>query len=841
MRAVDGEIEIEAVKPSRIGYDIPVVVLVGVPLVTLMLLAFLSLGLILQHERNALSAESSERVADLLSRDMQERIDGRFAPVASFVDTLVAKADQSGCHSTSCMFTLIDEMRASPTDVPEEVGLIGFGDNQGQFKAAFRTKASGLSFAGNIQSMPDDPHKRETTVPGMPDAFETYDIRDRQWYQRGILSNAPVWTAPFKSIWDGSKKIGGDRPWNVTRVTRISDADGKPLGVIAVDVDMGEIASLIGKMAGNTLKSVSFISDMGNEISVVDNQLVVTSESAKANHQFSHIRKEVPLGVEGLDGWRLVVTLGAELSRPLALQPMTWILFLGGLLASLYAAAVTASLVVTPVKRLSGAAVNVSNLDFDAPVDANTHVKEIALLARLIDKMRAALHVNQERLEFLAYHDPVTGFLNYAGLSNAYNSMKVSEERIDLVLIKIANHNHISSVLGENALARIVARNIALIKSEIAGSTVGCTNESQIVCLVESEKGVDEQKINELLARLRKPHEEENLRCSTDILASVSSRLSESDNFDILLQRANGALYHAEEMQSETAVWYNPLLFHDLREALEFSGNVVQVIADGEFLVEFQPIIDLKSGHISGAQAKIFWRHAQLGLIEQSKFVPIFEKNGSIRHVGLYAISQTFEFLNHFKARYRDKELVVSVSLSLVQLLDPLFIERVAELQTEWQIRSREIKFVITQNASALEDPQILHSLRQLHRLGFQLAVDRFGMDNASLNGLVAVQYSSILICPSLQHNIEVIGPERTILESICGLANKLNMDSVAVGIENNAIIEPLIECGCTHGVGPWFGLPMAKQGFLDSYARNATILSVTANAVPRKRSRIRV
>lgn len=396
---------------------------------------------------------------------------------------------------------------------------------------------------------------------------------------------------------------------------------------------------------------------------------------------------------------------------------------------------------------------------------------------------------------------------------------------IDLILIKIKNHTHISSGMGTAALGRIVARNIGFMQDEFPGCIPGCISENLIACLCETDDGLDEQRVRKLLNTMRQPYEENGIRCSVDICGSISPGQI-GTSFDSLLRRGNGVLHYAEKTQSEGAVWYNPALLHDLGETLEDRGDAAQAIALGEFSVEFQPIVELATGWIAGVQALAVWQHPQHGVVKQHKFVPILEKSGSIRDVGLFLISQSFEFFDRLKIHHPDgHKLSVCINLSLVQLFDPLFIERVAELQRQWSIDGSKVVFVVTRNVRALDDPQIVRVLSKLRNLGFRLSVD-YAIDSSGLSKLTSVRSESLIIRPALQRNIEQPGLERTILRSVCRLAAELDMYSIALGVAHHAALAPLIDCGCSHGIGPLFGDALSEQEFLDIYAENAALFA---------------
>lgn len=814
---------------TELSFGIPVIVFIGLPVLALLVLLFLGFGFILQSQRADLTKTYFERTAGFLASDLADQLGKQLTPAAQYVDTLAATIKRADCQTLDCVSFVIRTQRAIPSRVPSQITYIGFADMNGRFFGVFKPNCKSVNFPGTAAMSETDPTQLELTTPGHVFRVEQYNAREKGWFQAGAIGAEAAWSAPYQRELNDRHLPDEEATWRLTRVLRIKRSDGQLLGVLLVDISMDPIARFLREMTGKALDRISIYTHSREMISIENGELVIIRNNeapptAAISDQLIH--KIVPLTVENLKGWRLAVTLAPELSQPVLWSEKHTLILLGGLLASLALAAAAAACVVNPVKRLSRAVANVGNLKLDVPIAVPTRVKELAFLATIIEKMRIVLQGNQTRLEFLAYHDPASGVLNQAGLARAYDTLKPKPGQLDLILIKVRNYHHINGIMGVTALARIVARNIALIEKEFESSVVGCINDNEIACLYLSEEGLDSPRVRKVLDRMRAPLEHDGIIISVDISASISSSQNQDDRFDMLLRRANGALHHAEETRSADPIWYNPEITQDLREILEFGGNIAQAIARGEFFVRFQPIAELKTGRIHAAHTSVSWHHPQLGIIRGRKFAAIFEKNGSIRHVGLFVMSRTFEFLHHFKRRSPAQSLQIGINLSYVQLLDPLFIERVTELQKEWGIEAREIKFVITQDATLIDDQQILRTMRQLRKLGFHLTIDQFAMAHVVVKGMTAVRYDSLMIDCHLLQNVEEEGVERTIFQSICGLATNLAMESVAVGIEHQSLIASLVECGCTHGMGPWLGRAGTQQEFLRIYDENADIFA---------------
>lgn len=807
------------------GPGIPLIALVGLPLVLLLFLVFLGIGWVVQTERTNQSRIYSERTAEILAGDIAGQLGQLISPTSDYVEALRAEIKSASCRTAACVFAIVKNHAAAPDTIPPEAAYVAFGAESGQFFGIFKINAHDDKLLGRAQTDANDPTRLDLISPTNTVTVKPYILHDRGWYQGGGIRQEPIWSAPFKYVAPGNapEMLGA---WAMSRIVRVDDPDGKLLGVITADVDLRPIGAFLQQMTGKAFANLSIHTRSGEFIVFRDGQLqVISDDSSAAKIEDGLISKEVALPMSDLKGWSLTLTLGPELSKPALWGPSTPLLLMVGLLASLAVAAYTASYVANPVKRLSRAVVEVSNLKLDTPVNVETNVTEIAALAGAVERMRAALRRNQNRLEFLAYHDPATGLLNRAGLSNEYSGMIARSGQIELVLIKIPNYTHIGGVFGGTALANIIARNVARIRNEYPDSIVGNVSEHETAFLACTASGLDHLQLDNLLKSLREPYEQAGIRCAVEIVASVSIKQSEQTDFDLLLRRANGALHYAEKTQSEGAIWYNPALLHDLEEELDATGNVALAIMGGEFSVEFQAIAELKTRLIDSVQVFGVWNHPQLGAIRQKEFFSIFEKNGSIRDVGLYIIGEAFKFLRTFKTLHPQAPMVVCINLSQVQLFDPLFVERVTELQREWDVDGADVMFVIVRNASSLEDAQIVRTLDKLQTLRFRLAVDYFGLDNASLAAMTAVKSECLIAGPSLHRNIDRPGRERTLLRAICRLAADLGMYTAAVGVNNAADIEPLIECGCTYGMGPLFGRAVSAEAFLDNFVKKAVEL----------------
>jgi EAL domain-containing protein (putative c-di-GMP-specific phosphodiesterase class I)/GGDEF domain-containing protein len=806
-------------QPSKGFIGIPLVAVVGLPLLALLIVLFVGFALTLQSQRADLTKAYAERTSRLLARDLANGLKGLYMPVEQYADALARELEQAKCGTADCAFDIIRRQSAVRGNIPPQISNIRFGASDGRMYSIFKLDTNDPDYLGVIRTADGDRAKLVLEEPGAPSMSKPYNLFEKGWYRSGMISGQPIWSAPFEKK-NELRRLPGGGHWSMTRVMRIDTADGRQMGVLGVDMCINRFRSLLSAVTGEAVEKISIHSSSNEQIFIKNDTLTVT------RGMVGEPGNMVPLNVQSLGGWSVAVKLGPQLSKQLEWDWRYSLVLLGGLIFSMVLATAAAAFVVKPVMRLSRAVVDVGELKLDKPIVVPGGIREIGTLAAIIEKMRIVLHRNQTRLEFLAYHDSESGILNQAGLNKTYDGLSASHAHMDLILIKISNYNQIAGIFGDAVLAGLIADKIDILRTELEGGVPGCLNNNQIVYILPGEEAVEPARIQQLLAKMRMVHEVDGIRLSPNIVCAIASRLDERDEFSTLLRRANGAMHHAEETHSEEAVWYNPALIQDLRAALEFSGDITGAIARGEFSMSYQPVVELATGRICQAQASVTWHHPEFGDIKSARFIPILERNGSIRHLGLFVISRAFEFLHGFKRRNAGRTLQVSVKLSFLQLMDPLFIERITELQAEWGVKAAEVNFIITQNAALLEDQQIVLTMRKLRKLGFHLTIDQFAMGHATVNGVTALQYDGMMIGDAVYRGIEQPGIERLILEAACELARKLGMVSTAVGIDNHAIIEPLIGCGCAYGRGPWFGKSCNEQEFLRRYRENASMFA---------------
>jgi EAL domain-containing protein (putative c-di-GMP-specific phosphodiesterase class I) len=226
--------------------------------------------------------------------------------------------------------------------------------------------------------------------------------------------------------------------------------------------------------------------------------------------------------------------------------------------------------------------------------------------------------------------------------------------------------------------------------------------------------------------------------------------------------------------------------------------------------VVFQPIVDLQSRRIVGAEALLRWTHPRFGAVAPVNFIPYLEKGNQIAATGLFVIAKAIRV-----AAQMPVDIVIAINLSSVQLSDVKMPDKIATLLAQNAVPSGQIEFEITESSLLQKDVQKLAVLREIQALGCRIAVDDFGTGYSSLRLLDEFEFDKIKIDASFIKGLHRGSRRRLILESIIELGAKLELLITGEGIETEAQKEQLTGLGCVQGQGFLFYRPMAEAQFL--------------------------
>ncbi len=285
-------------------------------------------------------------------------------------------------------------------------------------------------------------------------------------------------------------------------------------------------------------------------------------------------------------------------------------------------------------------------------------------------------------------------------------------------------------------------------------------------------------------------------------------------NGDELLRNADAAMYVAKGSGTGRFQFFAPSMHAALLHRLELQGELQRAVANREFHLQYQPMINLKSGRIVGMEALLRWDHPTRGIVPPMDFIPLAEESGLIVDIGLQVLEQASQQTHLWHQKFpSDPPLDISVNLSARQLQDADLVREVDAVLDRSGLRPESLILEITETA-LMRDVEIgVSRLNALKELGIRIAVDDFGTGYSSLSYLQRFPVDVLKIDRSFIKAIDKGPEESAVAHAVVKLGHTLGLYAVAEGVETAEQLHELTAMGCDRGQGYFFARPLWGVG----------------------------
>jgi EAL domain-containing protein (putative c-di-GMP-specific phosphodiesterase class I) len=255
---------------------------------------------------------------------------------------------------------------------------------------------------------------------------------------------------------------------------------------------------------------------------------------------------------------------------------------------------------------------------------------------------------------------------------------------------------------------------------------------------------------------------------------------------------------------------YDSAMQASAHDRLNLSSHLRRAISRGEMRVVYQPIVELETGSVVGAEALVRWRHPTRGEVPPAVFVPVAEETGTILEIGEWVLETALSELREYQTPER-QPFALSVNLSARQLDDPGLVSMVTSALRTHQWPAEQLCLELTETALTEDLDSALRALIRLRATGTRIAVDDFGTGYSSLTHLQRLPIDAIKIDRSFVQGLgETGGTDRsTIATAVLGIAHAMGLDAVAEGVETPNQLHALRRLGCPLGQGYLFSVPV--------------------------------
>ncbi|APG27250.1 hypothetical protein A7E78_04990 [Syntrophotalea acetylenivorans] len=501
-------------------------------------------------------------------------------------------------------------------------------------------------------------------------------------------------------------------------------------------------------------------------------------------------------------------------------------------------------LISRPIESLASTMLTVSSeQDYSRRVamerrdELGTLVENFNGMLNQIQMRDAELQEKQDRLNYLAHHDPLTGLANRLlfndRLHHALTNARRLNSRVALLFIDLDRFKNVNDSLGHKTgdlLLKEVASRLASITR--ANDTLARLGGDEFVIVSEQTSGYPgittlAQKVQQALSWPLQVGRQE-LFVSGSVGVSVFPE--DGENVESLMQCADVAMYQAKELGRNNYQFFTSGMTERAQESLEMENKLRKALDNQELLLHYQPQVDMASGAIIGMEALLRWQHPVMGLVSPGKFIPLAEETGLILPIGKWVLQEACrQAVLWQQAGY--PAWTMAVNISAKQFWQADLVDTIGQALEESGFDSGLLELEITESAIMQDAEKAIDTMLRIRERGIKLAIDDFGTGYSSLSCLRRFPLSKLKIDRSFTNDI-LDGEDRgAIAEGIMALARTLKLDVIAEGIEKAEQMEFLLAKGCTEGQGFHLGRPMPAEGLADYYLQKVSLTSC-ANVV---------
>jgi len=431
------------------------------------------------------------------------------------------------------------------------------------------------------------------------------------------------------------------------------------------------------------------------------------------------------------------------------------------------------------------------------------------------------VRLNREKLEYLANHDPVTNLPNRLLLNDRLRRMMVNAQRsqsvVAVALVDLDNFKLINDTFGHNRgdqLLQTIAKRMQSCLRE--SDTVARLGGDEFVLLLSGENRGEALAlaIQRVLKSVARPWQFEGHELGVSCSIGVSVFPRDGRDVQMLLRNADAAMYKAKELGKNNYQFYSPEMNTAIVQRLELQNMLQQALEKNQFVLFYQPKVDLTTGKISGMEALLRIAGDDNKLLQPQEFIKLAEETGLIVPIGEWVMRQACAF-NKFLQDRNLPAMPVAINLSARQLVRYDLVGAVEQALNDTGLPAQYLELELTESMVMHNPEEVIKILERLEALGVQLGIDDFGTGYSSLSYLKRFPVNTLKIDRSFVHELGQDGDAAAIACAVINLGHSLGMKVIAEGVETEQQMKFLQEHRCDYMQGFLFSRPLPADGFV--------------------------
>ncbi len=426
----------------------------------------------------------------------------------------------------------------------------------------------------------------------------------------------------------------------------------------------------------------------------------------------------------------------------------------------------------------------------------------------------------EEQLTHQAFHDPLTGLANRTlfkeRVEHALERDRNRIERAAVLFLDLDDFKTVNDSMGhgtgDDLLIMVAQRLNRLLRP---GDTFARLGGDEFAILLEDVRDLREPRLvaERILGNLRYPFELQGKEFFVGCSIGLGISGSGLENADELLRNADVAMYTAKNAGKGGCEVFQPEMHSAALKRLDLKAGSRRALERGEFVVHYQPILELGSNRVDGFEALVRWNHPQWGLLPPAQFTPLAEETGLIVEMGAWVFQEATRQAALWQATHAtDPPLSMSVNISATQLHRPGFTRSISEILAQSGLDPGTLVLEVTESILVSDAQTAQRSLKELKALGLLLAIDDFGRGYSSLEYLRRLPIDILKVDKSFIDTVIGNTDESALARAIIKLGATLKLKVIAEGIETAAQVDRLKVLKCNWGQGYLFAKPLTAD-----------------------------
>ena len=434
----------------------------------------------------------------------------------------------------------------------------------------------------------------------------------------------------------------------------------------------------------------------------------------------------------------------------------------------------------------------------------------------------------EKQIEFMAYHDVLTSLPNRLLLQDRFSQAMAFADRahtqVALLFLDLDNFKTINDSLG-HAVGDVFLK-------EVATRLSNCLRETDTICrqggdeflmLLSNQHHAEEitPVLNKLLKQVATVFKVEGHELSTSASIGIAIYPDDGKDFETLLQKADTAMYQAKEAGRNSYRFFDEQMDLQAADHLDLKNGLRKALERQEFVLHYQPQIELATGRVVGVEALIRWNHPEQGLLLPGRFIALAEDSGLIVPIGEWVLQEACrQGVAWCQAGLQP--LVMAVNLSPVQFKRGDVVQVVTQALHATGFDPHWLELEMTESILLHNTEKVLADVQRLKGMGVKLSIDDFGTGYSSLSYLKRFDVDKLKIDQSFVRDLTQDSDDGAIVRAIIQMAHSLKLKTVAEGVENAGLLDRLRALHCDEAQGHHIAAPMNAQALASYLKANA-------------------